>query len=189
MSSNSTLAEPLRVPEQRHIVTFRLDKHTYGLPIECIVQIIEMVTITPLPQMHDLLEGLITVKGRPVPVLSLRRCLGLPRIDWHLHTPIILVRWREMICGLVVDAVIDVAAFPGERVVPPKDVFPNGQGDVPCIAGVIRTPDNMILLLDLEEMIHTKDRDFSKRLAKMTSSTTAKSRRGSTGRSKAEGRT
>jgi len=112
MSSSATHTGVPRLSDKQHFVTFRLGQQTYGLPIECITQIVEMVTITPLPQMSDLLEGLITVKGRPVPVVSLRRCVGLPRIDWHLHTPLILVQMSERACALVVDAVLDVTAYP-----------------------------------------------------------------------------
>ncbi len=33
----------------KNLVTFRLDRQTYALPLELIVQIVEMVTITPIP--------------------------------------------------------------------------------------------------------------------------------------------
>lgn len=182
MSNNSTVAEPRCLSAQRHIVTFRLSKQTYGLPIECITQIIEMVTITPLPQMNDLLEGLITVKGRPVPVISLRRYLGLPRIDWHLHTPIILVQMQERACGLVVDAVIDVMALPSEQVIATDQVFPHGQGDAPSVAGVVRTPEDLILLLDLEQLIGSQGQDLNAGLGMLTPTLeTADSRTSSNG--------
>ena len=63
---------------EKSLVTFRLDSQTYALPIEPLVQIIEMVTITPIPQINSSVEGMINLRGTAVPVVNLGRHFGLP---------------------------------------------------------------------------------------------------------------
>jgi purine-binding chemotaxis protein CheW len=87
------------------VLTFHLAGHTYGLPVADVVQIIEMSTITPLPQLPPALKGIINFHGQMVPVMDLRRRFGLPDQSYGLHTPIILVNLAGQILGVVVDEV------------------------------------------------------------------------------------
>ena len=65
--------------KQWNLVAFRLGEQVYALPIESVVQIIEMVMITPVPLAASSLQGMINVRGATVPVVNLRCHLGLPR--------------------------------------------------------------------------------------------------------------
>ncbi len=137
---------------QRNLVTFRLDRQTCALPIEPIVKIIEMVSITPIPQASKALEGVINVRGMSVPVINLRRYLGLPEAALQLHTPIILARVGETVVGLIVDEVIDLLTLPGDQIVHLADMMPGGLGEVPIWQGLVHTPGGIVLLLDLDHL-------------------------------------
>jgi purine-binding chemotaxis protein CheW len=136
----------------RNLVTFRLDRQTYALPIEPIVQIIEMVTITPIPQVNHSVEGVINVRGAAVPVINLRRHLGLPEAKLQLHTPIILVQTGERMVGLIVDQVSDVLNVNAGQITCPSDLLPDGLSDAPLLRGLIQSPAGAVLLLDLEHL-------------------------------------
>ena len=137
---------------QRNLVAFRLDQQTYALPIEPIVQIVEMVTITPIPHVNDAVAGVITVHGVVVPVVNLRRHFGLPEAALGLHTPILLVQTGEQMVGLIVDEVIDVLGLPAERVAQLADILPQGLGEAPILRGLVHVEENTVLLLDLEHL-------------------------------------
>lgn len=136
----------------RNLVTFRLDRQTYALPIEPIVQIIEMVTITPIPHVNHSVEGVINVRGMTVPVINLRRHLDLPEVKLQLHTPIILVQTGERMVGLIVDQVADVLNVSASQVARPTDVLPDEMGDAQLLQGLIQTPQGAVLLLDLAHL-------------------------------------
>jgi purine-binding chemotaxis protein CheW len=139
-------------PGQRSLVAFRLHRQTYALPIEPVVQIVELVAITPIPQLSQVVEGVINVRGAIVPLVNMRRHLGLPEASLHLHTPIVLVRAGERVVGLIVDEVLDVLSLADERIARSADVLPQELGEVPLLQGLARTPDGMVLLLDLEHL-------------------------------------
>jgi purine-binding chemotaxis protein CheW len=138
--------------EWRRLVVLRLGAQRYALPIEPIVQLVEMVTITPLPQAHPVVGGLITVRGASVPVVDLRRVLGLTATQRALHTPIVLLQLAGRLVGLLVDDVLDVRAAPAGQIAPPDELLPEGLGPLPAIEGLIRDQDGAVLLLDLAQL-------------------------------------
>ena len=143
----------LNPADQRNLVAFRLDLQTYALPIEPIVQIIEMVTITPIPQVSNTVEGVINVRGALVPVINLHRHLGLPEAALKLHTPIVLVQVGEQMVGLIVDEVLDVLTLSDSQITRTADIVPEGLGKASILQGLAHTPDGMVLLLDLDRLL------------------------------------
>ena len=152
MKNRQTMNDSEDLSSQRNLVAFRLEQQTYALPIEPIVQIIEMVTITPIPHVNDAVAGVITVHGVVVPVVNLRRHFGLPEAALGLHTPIILVQAGEQMIGLIVDEVIDVLGLPADRVAHLADILPQGLGEAPVLRGLAHVDNDTVLLLDLEHL-------------------------------------
>jgi purine-binding chemotaxis protein CheW len=152
MSKQNAAVDVQTWPEQRNLVTFRLNQQPYALPVEPIVYIIPMVTITPVPKINDLVEGVINVRGETVPVVNMRRHLGLPQTALQLHTPIVLVHVGEHTFGLIVDEVLNVLNLPPDRFVRPADVLPPELHDAPILHGLAHVPEGMILMLDPDHL-------------------------------------
>ena len=145
-----TTTDSTSATDQLNLVTFRLDRWTCALPIEPIVQIFEMVAITPIPQANHSIEGVINVRGAVVPVVNMRHLMGLPRVSLRLHTPIVLVRIGEQqMVGLIVDEVLDVLDLSLKQITRPEEILPEGLGDAPLVQGLARVQDSTVLLLDL----------------------------------------
>ncbi len=133
-------------------MTFRLGTQTYALPIEPIVQIVEMVAITPIPQVDEAVEGVINVRGEAVPVVNLRRHFNLPEVPLQLRTPIILVRIGERTVGLIVDEVIDVLSLSADQIARIADILPEGLEKAQVLQGVVHVQGDAVLLLDLRHI-------------------------------------
>lgn len=134
------------------MVTFRLNQQTYALPIEPIAQIIEMVTITPILEVEDSVEGVINVRGTAVPVVNLRRKFGLPEAPLQLDTPIILVQVDHRKVGLIVDEVIGVLSLASAQVIRTADILPERLDKAPLLQGLAHTSDGTVLLLEPERL-------------------------------------
>jgi purine-binding chemotaxis protein CheW len=134
------------------LVTFGLGSQTYALPIAPVRQIIEMVTITPLPQINHTVAGVINFHGTLVPVINLRRHLSMDDAPLQLHTPIILVNISERLVGLIVDQVLDVLERTADQIIDPNNLLPEGMGDIPLLQGLIHYQDGSILILNLEQL-------------------------------------
>jgi purine-binding chemotaxis protein CheW len=138
--------------ERQNVVAFRLDKQTYALPIEPIVQIIDMVAITSIPQLSQVVEGVINVHGEAVAVVKLRRHFGLSDAPLRLNTPILLTQIGGQTIGLIVDEVTDVLHLSADQVVQLADILPEELGDAPIFRGLAYVSDDAVLMLDHESL-------------------------------------
>jgi purine-binding chemotaxis protein CheW len=123
------------------VILLRLEGHDYALPLGCVVEVVRMAALAPMPDAPAHLLGLLDLRGRVVPVLDLRRRLGLPPVAPGLSTPICVVEAGGGF-GLVADAVTDVRPLlgPVER--------PGGAPDDGPVAGVAHVDGRLVSVLD-----------------------------------------
>ncbi len=148
-----TANDPDEGQGQRTLVTFRLNRQTYALPIEPVEQIVEMVTITPVPQVNAIVQGVINVRGKAVPVVNLRHYFGLPEVDRRLDLHIILAKSGAWRVGLVVDQVLNVVSLPAGQIVCPSEIMPDGLGSVPFLQGLVQSDAGAVLVLDPDRLV------------------------------------
>jgi purine-binding chemotaxis protein CheW len=142
------------------LLVFNLDNQLYGLPVTSVVRIIEMVSITHLPGAPDMIEGLINLQGRAVPIVDLRRRFGLPVCPYGLHTPIILVDLisTDQILGLIVDSVEYVLKVQAddleltETVVPPQ-LAAQVSNQAAFLVGLAKVNHRIILVLGVDALL------------------------------------
>ncbi len=137
---------------QQSLVTFRLERQIYALPIEPIVRIIEMVTITSLPQVGGSVEGVINMHGRAVPVINLRRHFGFEAAPFGLRTPIIILKVGKQTFGLIVDEVIDVLNLSPQQVSRVAEILPAGVEEEPILDGILHDEGHAVLLLNVQHL-------------------------------------
>jgi purine-binding chemotaxis protein CheW len=138
--------------DRQNVVAFRLEQQTYTLPIEPIAQIIDMVAITPIPQLDQVVEGVINVHGEAVAVVKLRRHFGLDDAPLQLNTPILLTHIGELKVGLIVDEVTNVFNLPPEQIVQLGEILPEELGDAPIFHGLTYVADDAMLMLDPDQL-------------------------------------
>jgi purine-binding chemotaxis protein CheW len=160
-SSAKTSDRPARLA----FLTFTVAGQRYGLPVTQVIRLIEMVTITQLPGVPDLIQGIINLGGKAVPVLDLRRRFGLTPQAYNLHTPIILVEIDvgHRILGLIVDTVEQVLEVAGDdleitEAIVPTELAPQMTVGAAHLAGVAKVDRQMILVLNLAALLTPVDK-------------------------------
>ena len=138
--------------DRQNVVAFRLGQQTYALPIEPIAQIIDMVAITPIPQLGQVIEGVINVHGEAVAAVKLRRHFDLEDAPLQLNTPILLTRIGGQKIGLIVDEVTDVLNLPADQIVQLGEILPEELGDAPIFRGLTYVADDALLMLDPDQL-------------------------------------
>lgn len=134
--------------ELHTLVVFTLEGRAFALPVLDIGEILRMVAITHVPDMPGWVRGVINLRGRVIPVVDLRRRLGLPLAEVGINTPILVVHTAGRSLGLVADAVTDVIDVPQDDLTEPSDVG----GRTQAIASVARTDDGLVMVLDLDQI-------------------------------------
>src|SRR6185369_4029073 len=59
-------------------VTLGIDREVFAVPVDAVLEILEIRPMFRIPEAPSYLAGLIDVRGRGVPVIDLRLKLGLP---------------------------------------------------------------------------------------------------------------
>ena len=95
--------------EQYIIMRFKEDR--YAVSISDIHEIIEFQPITAIPRSHYFLEGVINLRGKIVPVISLAKRLNQTSAASTKHTRIVVVNHGVDVVGIIVDAVEQVVTF------------------------------------------------------------------------------
>lgn len=130
-------------------VTFLLDGQLYGLPIEAVQEIQQLVEFTPMPDAAPALVGLIDLRGTVVPAIDLRVLVGIEARPFTLETPMIFCRVRGHVVSLIVDGVEDVVDLPTDGLQPPSGLYSLADR----MLGTYRLPQGLMLLLDIERLV------------------------------------
>lgn len=136
------------------LVVFTLNHEDFAVPIEQVREINRLVQITPLPKAPQSILGLINLRGRVIPVVSLRERFGLPRGETNDASRIVVGEVGGQTVGFLVDAVTEVMRLDGSCIEPSPQAVSGI--DSTFIKGLGKMDDRIIILLDL-----TKVFDFS----------------------------
>ena len=154
-----------QVSEQRHhqdehsalenvsVVVFVVDGQRYALPLTAAERVVSMVAIAPLPDGPDVVAGVVNVHGDIVPVLDLRRRLGLPARSYGVDTWLLLAQTPQRVVALPVDEVHGVVEVDRAQVVPPGAAVPGAS----VLAGVAALPDGLLLIDDPSAFLSLED--------------------------------
>jgi purine-binding chemotaxis protein CheW len=139
------------------VVVFRLAGGEFAAPIEQVQEIIRPGAITRVPRAPDWVEGVINLRGSLVPVVDLRRRLGLPTEVGGELTRIIVTDSQGSRTGLVVDGVREVLKVPEAAVEEVPEMLVR-EVDTTGVAGVVNLDRRLILVLDFAALLSAEER-------------------------------
>jgi purine-binding chemotaxis protein CheW len=134
-----------------HLATFFLDREEYGVDVRQVQEIRRLSEITAVPRAPEFIRGVINLRGRILPVLDLKRKLGLGEVEAGRATRIVVVRLGERLLGLLVDGASQVLKVPVSRIEPPPEEVLEKGGDY--IRGVAKLEDRLIIVVDLGRLL------------------------------------
>lgn len=136
----------MTAPEgERQLVVFSLHGEHYGLPITTVREIIRYVAPSATAVARGLIQGMISLRGRTLPIVDLSSRLG-QSLEIGSRTRILVLEIATGALGLVVDTVDGILPIPAEQIQPlPVSSDDNGLGDEVAAVG-----DKLIVLIDPE---------------------------------------
>jgi purine-binding chemotaxis protein CheW len=131
------------------ILVFQLDGQRFGLLVEVVREVLRAIALVPLPRAPAIVEGVINLRGRIVPVLDLRRRFRLPPRPLHPTDHLIVASADERQVVLRVDKATDLVRVPLAHLEEARGVVPG----VEYVSWVARLPDDLVLLHDLRTLL------------------------------------
>jgi len=89
---------------ERQFVLFRLENNIFGIPISNVQEIIQIPSVTTIPNTPEFFKGIVNLRGKVIPVLGLGEKLGLRESESE-ERRIIIINAGVNTEGIVVDAV------------------------------------------------------------------------------------
>lgn len=139
----------MRAAEHEQYVEFGMGEEQYAIRIQDIHEIIRMQEITQIPSVRSYVKGIISLRGKIVPVISLRSVFRQEEKAYSKSTRIILVHHGEDPVGIIVDRVHKVIAF--SNIQPPPEW--GGGADGRFIAGIGVAGGSLVGILKLDHLL------------------------------------
>lgn len=150
------------------LVTFTVAGILLALPLDRVVRTVRAVAATSLPQAPEIVLGIVNVQGRIVPVVNLRRRLGLAERELALDDQLLIACSATRMLAMIVDAVADVIECEEKNFVAVETVV----GGTRLLKGIVKAPDGMVLIHDLDSFLSLdEERELDAALAPLSSLT------------------
>lgn len=130
-------------------VVFELAGWRYGIDASSVVELLRAVTIVPLPKAPAIVEGVINLRGKVLPVLDIRARFNLPARSAALSDRLIIVSIGDRLVALRVDSVLHLARISEAEIDDVRRAVPGAA----YVAGVAKLPDGLTLIHDPETFL------------------------------------
>ena len=143
--------EETKQNDEVQVVAFKLRDEEYGVSILNVQEIRNMTDITRVPFAADFIKGVINLRGSVLPVIDLKKRLGLAETPYTENTRIVTVTIDELHVGMLVDAVTEVLTIVSKTVDTKKAT--NDRSGSRFLNGIGNVDGRLIIMLNLEEII------------------------------------
>lgn len=140
------------------LCTFTVDDLFFGVEVTQVQEVLRFQPMTRVPLAHEMIQGLINLRGQIVTAVDLRSCLGLPpRPEGELPMNVV-IRGVEGAISLLVDTIGDVIEVEQEAFEPPPSTMKAAQREM--IEAVCKLPRQLLLVLAPERALGLSNADM-----------------------------
>jgi len=136
-------------------LTFTLGGETFALDIANVREVMDVAPVARIPRMPDFFHGVINLRGNILPVVDLRRILGMPPIEKTVDTCIVIMEididGETTTMGALADSVQEVTDLDADAIgrVPKIGM----KLDTTFIRGMGRHNDGFVIILDIDNVL------------------------------------
>jgi purine-binding chemotaxis protein CheW len=145
----------MRDAEEVQLVTFRCGNHDFAWDILQLQRILRYEVPSPLPDAPAFLEGVVSLEGSAVPVVDLRKRLGLPAtVNDDTRTMVLQLEGQRI--GVVVDAARELLRVESTAIAAPPPMVKGLAARY--IAGILARPDRTVVILNAQRILSDTER-------------------------------
>lgn len=130
-------------------VTFFLCDHEIALPILQCREILRVPPITRVPEAPKHVRGVINLRGRIVPAIDARSCLGFETSPLTARSRLLVVEVESRHLALVVDRISRIVKLSSAEMRPPPE-----SSAVPSSIGIVPLDGNMLFITDVARILY-----------------------------------
>lgn len=136
-------------------LTLHLGTECYGVPIEMVREINRVGEITSVPKTPDYVKGVMNLRGKIIPVISLRLKFQMQPLENTRDTCIIVIDTPTGQVGMIVDSVKEVVSLKEDQIAVSPEL--GNTESMRFVTGMGKLEDKVIILLDVVSALSMKD--------------------------------
>jgi len=137
------------------IITFKIGAEVVGIDISKVREVTEIVKPMVVPRSPDFLLGLVNVRGEVVPVLSLKKRLGLGGDE--IGNFLLVIEDEGRVAGLKVDELLGTKKIVESKINLKSELL-STRKEKDFFLGVYETDGKPILILNLSKTLAKEDK-------------------------------
>ena len=142
------------ITETVQYLTFKLADEVFALDVAKVREILEITSITKIPQTPDFMRGVINLRGSVVPVIDMRLKFGMSATEQTVNTCIIVVEvtleGETTVLGALADSVQEVVEMEPEQIEPAPHI--GTRLNTNFIKGMGKHEGNFVMILDIDKV-------------------------------------
>lgn len=142
------------INESVQYLTLKLNDEVFAFNVAKVREILELSTITKVPQTPEFMRGVINLRGSVVPVVDLRLKFGMSATVPTINTCIIVVEVQldgeVIVLGALADSVQEVVELEQENIEAAPHIGTHLNTDF--IHGMGKLDGNFIMILDIDKV-------------------------------------
>ena len=145
-------AESFLNENQVNLAVFLADGQHYALDVSQVREIVRFQEVTPLPMAPTLIEGVVDLRGKVIPVIDLGRMLGRERVTPSSQARIVILDCDGLVLGLCVESATDVLSLDVANLEDVPELATHAGYD--AVRHVVRRPGAQpVMVLSLEHVL------------------------------------
>lgn len=131
------------------VLEFKLDGNAYGINVAKIKEIINYMTVTPVPNAHPSVEGIFMPRDTMITAIDLKNCL-----QRGVSEPgglFIVTNFNKLDIAFHVDSVVGIHRVSWREIIKPGTTISTSEDGVST--GIIKYDDRLIIILDFEKIV------------------------------------
>jgi purine-binding chemotaxis protein CheW len=145
-----------QVEDELPYVTFTLGRESFGIDLKLVEEIIEIPTITKVPDAPPYVMGVICLRDQVLPLLDFIQLLQVePSENPVTGDMVILLSFGQAKLGIVVDGIQEIIRIREQDILPPPQTL--SERESKDLEGVVVRSDHMVSLLRVLDIITGED--------------------------------
>jgi len=145
------MAEELQTTQY---LTFNLADEVFAVDVGRVREILEITSITKVPQTPEFMRGVINLRGSVVPVIDMRLKFGMSATENTVNTCIVVVEvlmdGETTVLGALADSVQEVIDMEPEQIEAAPHIGTHLNTDF--IKGMGKHDDHFVMILDIDKI-------------------------------------
>lgn len=142
------------ITETVQYLTFKMADEIFAFDVAKVREILELTSITKVPQTPEFMRGVINLRGSVVPVIDLRLNFGMQCTEKTVNTCIIVVEvnldGEAIVLGVLADSVQEVVEMEPSLIEPPPKLGTKLKTEF--IKGMGKIENNFVMILEIDKI-------------------------------------